>query len=164
LATGEGRFEEAVDLCRAAVAGFDAAEAPPPVRFAARFALADAYVAVGDLAGAAALGAVLDDPDADGDLAARGVAVAAAAAGASLRAQAGDVAGAERELAEVGDDWRAWGVWAVQTARAAVAAARGDAGATRAAAERALMEAERWPYYDRAHCVALVAPTLAQVG
>jgi DNA-binding SARP family transcriptional activator len=279
LATGEGRFEEAVELCRAAVAGFDAAGAPPPVRFAARFALADAYVAVGDLAGAAALGAALDDPDADGDLAACAVGVAAAAAtarqggfaaartlferaladpvaavlrpaapsfdayyfdlpsgrlddalthagqglaalevadpfgrlpyvlgfiaaiheergedaealavaarardsaravglagwvgtgltvrSASLLAQAGDVAGAERELADIGPDWRAWGVWALQTAQAAVAAARGDAAGARTAAERALAEAEGWPYYDRTHCVALVAPTLARVG
>jgi DNA-binding SARP family transcriptional activator len=279
LATGEGRFAEAVELCSAAVAGFDAADAPPPVRFAARFALADAFVATGDLPGAAALGETLDDPEAPGELAARAVGVAAAAAtarqgafaearalyaralddpvaavlrapgpafeayyfdlpagrlddalthagqglaalevadpfgrlpyvlgfmaaiheergedaealavaarardrardvglagwvgigltvrSASLRAQAGDVAGAERELAEVGPDWRAWGVWAVQTAQASLAAARGDAAASRAAAERALVEAERWPYYDRTHCVALVAPTLARVG
>ena len=276
LATGDGRFEEAVELCRGAVAGFDAAGAPPPVRFAARFALADAFVAVGDLPGAAALGAALDDPDAPGDLAARAVGVAAAAAtarqgafaearalyeralddpvaavlrapgaafeayyfdlpagrlddalthagqglaaleaadpfgrlpyvlgfiaaiheergedaealavsararararavglagwvgtgltvrSASLLAQAGDVAGAERELAEVGPDWRAWGVWAVHTAHASLAAARGDAEAARAAAERAVAEAQPWPYYDRTHCVALVAPTLA---
>lgn len=279
LATGEGRFEEAVELCRAAVDGFDAAGAPASVRFAARFALADAFVGVGDLAGAAALGDTLDDPEADGDLAARAVGVAAAAATArqgafadardlyeralgdpvaeslrpsgpafdayyfdlpagrlddalahareglaalerfdpfgrlpyvlgflaaiheergedeetlavaararelaravglagwvgiglavrcaSLHAQAGDVAAAERELAEVGPEWRAWGVWAVDTAQAALAAARGDAAAARDAGERALVHAARWPYLDRAHCVALLAPSLARAG
>jgi hypothetical protein len=68
-----------VEHCRVAVEGFDAAGAPPFLRFTARFALADAYLAVGDLAGAAGLGAALDDP-ADGDLSARALGALAAIA------------------------------------------------------------------------------------
>lgn len=79
LALGAGRLEAGVDLCRAAVEGFDAAFAPPFLRFASRFALLDALVAVGDLAGAAALGEALDDPDAPGDLAACAVGIGAGA-------------------------------------------------------------------------------------
>ena len=80
LAHGHGQLEEAVDHCRAAVAGFDANGAPGFLRSAARFALADAYMAAGDLSSAAALGNVLDHPDADGDLTARAVASLAAIA------------------------------------------------------------------------------------
>ena len=70
LAHGRGRLHEAVDHCRAAVAGFEAHGAPPHVRFAARFSLADAYLANRDFAGAAGLGATLDDPGAAGELSA----------------------------------------------------------------------------------------------
>ena len=80
LAHGRGRLGEAVEHCRAAVAGFDSNGAPPYLRFAARFALADAYLAVGDLAAAAALGEALDDPAADGDLTARALGALAAIA------------------------------------------------------------------------------------
>jgi ATP/maltotriose-dependent transcriptional regulator MalT/DNA-binding SARP family transcriptional activator len=79
LAHGQGRFADAVALCRDAVAGLDLT-ASPPLRFAARFALADALMAVGDLDGVAALAGVLDDPAAVGDVAARAVGVFAAAA------------------------------------------------------------------------------------
>lgn len=79
LAHGQGRFAAAVALCRRAVAGLDES-APAPLRFAARFALGDALMAVGDLDGVAALAEVLDDPAAVGDLAARAVGVFAAAA------------------------------------------------------------------------------------
>jgi DNA-binding SARP family transcriptional activator len=80
LAHGRGRLAEAIEHCRAAVSGFDANGAPPFLRFAARFALADISLAVGDLAGAAALGDALDEPDADGDLTARALGVLAAIA------------------------------------------------------------------------------------
>ncbi|HEY1716238.1 MAG TPA: BTAD domain-containing putative transcriptional regulator, partial [Solirubrobacteraceae bacterium] len=79
LAHGQGRFADAVALCRETVAGLDAS-GPPSLRFAARFALGDALMAVGDLNGVAALAGVLDDPAAVGDLAARAVGVFAAAA------------------------------------------------------------------------------------
>ena len=78
LAHGRGRLAQAVEHCRAAVEGFDANGAPPFLRFAARFALADAYLAVGDLTGAAGLGAALDDPAAEGDLSARALGALAA--------------------------------------------------------------------------------------
>src|SRR5262249_29264358 len=74
-AHGQGRFGEAVALGRAAVSGFDAAAAPAAVRFAARLALGDALMAIGDLSGVAALADVLDEPEAAGDLAARAVGV-----------------------------------------------------------------------------------------
>ena len=80
LAHGRGRLGEAVEHCRAAVAGFDADGTPPSLRFAARFALADAYLGMGNLAGAAALSDTLDDPEAEGDLAARAVGTLAAVA------------------------------------------------------------------------------------
>lgn len=80
LAHGRGQLRDAVDHCHAAVAGFESNDAPPFVRFAARFALADAYLAVGDLGGAAALGDTLDDPDAAGDLTARALGALAAIA------------------------------------------------------------------------------------
>ena len=74
LATGEGRFEEAVELCRAAVDGF---ERPAALRRLSASPRASRWrtpsSAVGDLAGAAALGDALDDPEAAGDLAARAV-------------------------------------------------------------------------------------------
>ena len=70
LAHGRGRLGDAVKHCRAAVEGFDADGAPPPVRFAARFSLADAYLAIGDNPAVASLGAALDDPDAEGELSA----------------------------------------------------------------------------------------------
>ena len=280
LAHGAGRLAEAVELCRDAVAGFDANGAPPFLRFAARFALADVFVAVGDLGGAAALGETLDDPAAEGDLVARAVGVVAAAAlarqgrleegralcqrafddpaaaairsqapafdayyvdlpagrlddalahvrqaiavlergdpfgrlpyvllfnvaiheergefaealalaargremarraglagwvgagtairTASMRVRMGDVAGAEADLAEVKEDWRAWGAWELEAIRAALAARRGDGREARAAAERAAADAEeRWPWFDRLRCAALLAPTLARAG
>ena len=77
---GHGSLGEAVERCRAAAAGFEMNGAPPFMRFAARFALADAYLAVGDLAAAASLGDVLDDPAAEGDLTARAVGALAAVA------------------------------------------------------------------------------------
>jgi DNA-binding SARP family transcriptional activator len=80
LAHGRGRLHEAVEDCRAAVAGFDSQGAPPFMRFAARFALADAYLGIGDLHGAAALGDTLEEPEADGDLSARAMGVLAAIA------------------------------------------------------------------------------------
>ena len=80
LAHGRGTLREAVEHCRAAVAGFDSQGAPPFMRFAARFALADAYLGIGDLHGAAALGDTLDEPEADGDLTARAIGVLAAIA------------------------------------------------------------------------------------
>ncbi len=80
LAHGSGRLGEAVEHCRAAVAGADANGAPPFLRFATRFALADAYLGVGDLTGAADLGGALDDPAADGDLSARALGALAAIA------------------------------------------------------------------------------------
>jgi DNA-binding SARP family transcriptional activator len=80
LAHGRGGLDEAVERCRAAVAGFDSTGAPTFLRFAARFALADAYLALGDLGPAAALGETLDDPAADGDLTARAVGALAAIA------------------------------------------------------------------------------------
>ena len=49
------------------------------MRFAARFALVDALMAIGDLEGAARLGDTLDDPEAPGQLAACAVGSAAAA-------------------------------------------------------------------------------------
>ena len=79
LAHGAGRLDEAVELCREASAAFDADGAPALMRFAARFALVDALMAIGDLEGAARLGDTLDDPDAPGQLAACAVAAAAAA-------------------------------------------------------------------------------------
>jgi DNA-binding SARP family transcriptional activator len=79
LAHGAGRLDEAMDLCRAAATGLEAAGAPALVRFAARFALVDVLMAVGDLDGAAALGETLDDPEAPGQLAASAVGAAAAA-------------------------------------------------------------------------------------
>ena len=80
LAHGRGRLNEAVEHCRAAASGFEANGSAPGMRFAARFALADAYLAQGDLAAAAALGDVLDDPDAKGDLTACAVGALAAVA------------------------------------------------------------------------------------
>ena len=70
LAHGRGRLGEAVEHCRAAVAGFDANAAPPFMRFGARFALADVLLGSGDLDGTAALAAALDEPEAEGDLSA----------------------------------------------------------------------------------------------
>ncbi len=80
LAHGRGELAEAVEHCRAAVAGFDSNGAPPFLRFAARFALADAYLGIGDVGRAAALAETLDEPDADGDLTARALGVLAAIA------------------------------------------------------------------------------------
>jgi ATP/maltotriose-dependent transcriptional regulator MalT/DNA-binding SARP family transcriptional activator len=80
LEHGRGRLGEAVDHCRAAVAGFESAGASPFLRFMACFALADACLAEGDLRGAGELGAVLDDSDAEGDLTARAVGALAAIA------------------------------------------------------------------------------------
>ncbi len=80
LAHGSGRLGEAVEHCRAAVAAADSNGAPPFLRFAARFALADALLGVGDLPAAAALGDALDDPAADGDLSARALGALAAIA------------------------------------------------------------------------------------
>jgi ATP/maltotriose-dependent transcriptional regulator MalT/DNA-binding SARP family transcriptional activator len=280
LAHGQGRFVEAVELCRAAVRGFDVAAAPASARYAARLALGDALMAIGDLKGVAALANVLDEPGAVGDLAARAVGVFAAAAlardgsfaagrelleralddpcaraleglepgflayyvdlpegrldaalahvrqavatlegadpsgrlpyaltylmaiheergedaealaagartrahareaglagwvgealairTASLRARAGDVAGAEADLAEVTSGWQAWGAWEVESTRAMIAAQRGDGRAARAAADRAVREVRaRWPYFDQARCAALLAPVLAGSG
>jgi DNA-binding SARP family transcriptional activator/tetratricopeptide (TPR) repeat protein len=280
LAHGRGRLGEAVEHCRTAVAGFDANGAPPYLRFVARFALADAYLAVGDLAGAAALGDALDDPGADGDLTARAVgalaaialasqgrfddgralrdrafadpaaaairgqspafeafwldlpagrlddalvhidqalaafervdpfgrlpyvllfkfaiheergedhaALALAARGremarqtglagwlgagtsiriASLQARLGDVAGGEAELAGVGPEWHARGIWELEATRAAIAAARGDSREARAAAERAAADASDDPrWFDRMRCAAMLAPVLVRAG
>jgi DNA-binding SARP family transcriptional activator/tetratricopeptide (TPR) repeat protein len=84
---------------------------------------------------------------------------------ASLRARAGDASGAEAELAEVTPGWRVWGAWELDAARAAIAALRGDVRGTLAAADRAMVEAEqRWPYFDRARCAALLAPALSNCG
>jgi DNA-binding SARP family transcriptional activator len=84
---------------------------------------------------------------------------------ASLRARLGDAAGAEADLAEVGPGWRAWGVWEIETTRAAIAAGRGDAREARAAAERAASEAgDRWPWFDRMRCAAILAPVLVRAG
>jgi LuxR family maltose regulon positive regulatory protein len=66
LAHGEGRFDDAVELCQVAVERFERNGASSPQRFAALLALGDALMASGDLAGAASLGHVLDDPDAAG--------------------------------------------------------------------------------------------------
>src|SRR4051812_2364597 len=79
LAHGAGRLDEAVELCREASTSFEAAGAPAVMRFAARFALVDTLMAIGDLEGAARLGDTLDDPEAPGQLAARAVGAAAAA-------------------------------------------------------------------------------------
>ncbi|HEX3974790.1 MAG TPA: BTAD domain-containing putative transcriptional regulator [Solirubrobacteraceae bacterium] len=84
---------------------------------------------------------------------------------ASLLARAGDVGGAEAHLSEVSPRWRAWGAWEVETTRATVAAHTGDEREARAAADRAIREAQtRWPYFDRARCAALLAPVLAGAG
>jgi DNA-binding SARP family transcriptional activator len=83
LAHGRGRLGEAVDHCRAAVAGFEADGAPPSLCFVGRFALADAYLAVRDFPAAAALGDTIDDPEAEGDLTARALGALAAIALAS---------------------------------------------------------------------------------
>ena len=279
LAHGQGRFADAVALCRGAVAGLDES-APAPLGFAARFALGDALMALGDLDAVAALAQVLDEPAAVGDLAARAVGVFAAAAlarqgafddgralferaladpsaaglegleptfhgyylelpagrlddalthalesvaalevsdptgrlpyaltylmaiheergedaealavaartrgrardaglagwvgeaiairMASLLARAGDAGGAEAHLAEVSPRWRAWGAWEVETTRATIAARTGNEREARAAADRAIREAQaRWPYFDRARCAALLAPVLAGAG
>ncbi len=80
LAHGQGRLEDAVQRCREAVAGLDAAQAPASQRFAARLALGDSLMAIGDLDGVAALADAFDDPAAAGDLGARAVGVFAAAA------------------------------------------------------------------------------------
>jgi DNA-binding SARP family transcriptional activator len=79
LAHAEGRFGDAVALCRAAVERLEATEAPAAHRFAARFALADVLMAVGDLEAVAGLADVLEDPEAAGAPAARAIAVVAAA-------------------------------------------------------------------------------------
>jgi DNA-binding SARP family transcriptional activator len=80
LAHGEGRFEDAVAMCRSAVERLEATGAPAADRFAAQFALADVLMAVGDLDGAGELAEVLEDPAATGSMAARAVAMVAAAA------------------------------------------------------------------------------------
>src|SRR5262249_914851 len=59
---------------------------------------------------------------------------------ASLRARAGDVAGAETDLAEVTSGWQAWGAWEVESTRAMIAAQQGDGREARAAADRAIRE------------------------
>jgi ATP/maltotriose-dependent transcriptional regulator MalT/DNA-binding SARP family transcriptional activator len=279
LALGAGRLEAGVELSRAAVDAFDAALAQPFLRFASRFALLDALVAVGDLAGAAALGDALDDPDAPGDIAACAVGIGAGAVAtrmgqfesgraltnralsdpaseplrpaigaldgyyfdlpqgrlddalartreaatalqgfdpfgrlpyvlfflvaiheergedeqalavaaqareraaraglagwvgvgttiraASIRALMGDVSGAERDLAQVPPEWRAWGAWDMAIARAAVAASLGDSQRVRAEAEQALHAIERWPYFDATRCAAVLAPLLVRAG
>ncbi len=279
IAHGAGRFDDAVEACRAAVDAFAAPDAPATLRFAALFTLVDAQIAGGDLAGALECAAALDDPAAEGDLAACAVgAVAGAAAArlgrfmsgrelleriladpagavfrpaspgqlayyhdlpsgrlddalrnvhagcgalesadpfgrlpyflafaaviheqrgelddalavagearehaeaaglsqwvgvvvatrtASIRAQLGDVAGAERDLALVPAGWRSWGAWFVEVTRASVAAQRGDSQAALAAAERALLDVARWPYLDRTQCAELLAPALARSG
>jgi LuxR family maltose regulon positive regulatory protein len=279
LAHGAGRLDEAVDLCRDAVAGLEAEHAPAFLRFAARFTLVDTLIAVGDLAGAAALGDTLDDPEAPGQIAACAVGAAAAAGlarqgffeegrrlltraladpaaaplrpavgvfegyyfdlpagrldaalehmragltelehndpfgrlpyglvfllaileergeedealaaaaqareraaqaglagwvgvgtairSASIHAQRGEVAEAERDLADVAPQWRAWGAWDVLLARAAIAAQAGDAARARTDAARAMREVQTWPYYDRTRCAALAAATLVRAG
>jgi ATP/maltotriose-dependent transcriptional regulator MalT/DNA-binding SARP family transcriptional activator len=79
LAHGQGRFREAIALCRAAVERLDASAAPAAQRFAARFAFADVLMAAGQLAEVGRLADVLDEPGARGSLAARAVGVVAAA-------------------------------------------------------------------------------------
>ena len=93
LAHGAGRIDEAVELCRDASTALDAARAPALMRFAARFALVDALMAIGDLEGAALLGDTLDDPEAPGQLVACAVG-AAAAAGLARQGRFDDGAGA----------------------------------------------------------------------
>ena len=84
---------------------------------------------------------------------------------ASMLARAGDIAGAEARLAEVSPGWQAWGAWEVEAKRATIAARRGDGHDARAAAERAVCEVQqRWPFFDRARCSALLAPALADAG
>jgi hypothetical protein len=85
------------------------------------------------------------------------VGVVVATRTASIRAQLGDVAGAERDLALVPAGWRS-GAWFVEVTRASVAAQRGDGQAALAAAERALLDVARWPYLDRTQCAELLAP------
>src|SRR4051794_1382584 len=279
LAHGAGRLDEAVDLCREASASFEAGGAPAVMRFAARFALVDTLMAIGDLEGAARLGDTLDDPEAPGQLAACAVGAAAAAGlarqgrfddarallaraladdaaaplrpalgmfdgyyfdlpaghlddalehtrfgvsalehsdpfgrlpyalfflmaiheergeldealavaararehaeraglagwvgvatamrSASIHAHRGAVADAERAMAEVTPQWRAWWAWDLALARAAVAARSGDAAAARSEASRALREVRGWPYFDRARCASLAAATLVRAG
>ena len=84
IAHGAGRFDDAVGASRAAVDALAASEAPATLRFAALFTLVDAQIAGGDLAGALQCAAALDDPAAQGDLAACAVGAVAAAAAARL--------------------------------------------------------------------------------
>ncbi len=92
------------------------------------------------------------------------VGVVVATRTASIRAQMGDVAGAERDLTLVPAGWRSWGAWVVEVTHASLAAQRGDGQAALAAAERALVDVAPWPYLDRAHAAVLLAPTLVRAG
>ena len=83
----------------------------------------------------------------------------------SMHARRGDVAGAERALAEVRPQWRAWWAWDIAPPRAAVAARSGDAGAPGrrpSARPPTLGDGPRW--FDRVRCAALAAPTLVRAG
>lgn len=93
------------------------------------------------------------------------VGLALAIRSASLRVRSGDAAGAETDLADVPRQWEAWGAWELDATRASIAALRGDGEQALAAAERAVREVDRrWPYFDRARCAALLAPTLSNAG
>jgi DNA-binding SARP family transcriptional activator len=93
------------------------------------------------------------------------VGVALAIRSASLRGRGGDVAGAEADLAEVPAEWPVWGEWELEATRAAIDVLHGEGARACAAADRAMDQAERrWPYFDRARCAALLAPTLVSAG
>jgi len=71
----------------------------------------------------------------------------------------------EAELAGVGPEWHAQGIWELEATRAAIAAARGDSREARAAAERAAADAEGDPrWFDRMRCAAMLAPVLVRAG
>ena len=93
------------------------------------------------------------------------VGVVLAIRSASVRTRRGDLAGAEADLAEVPPDWRVWGAWELHANRAAILSLRGDGERALVAAEQSIRESEgRWPYFDRARCAALLAPTLSAAG
>ena len=158
-----GRLDDAIAHARQAVTVLEAADPTGRLPYALTY-----LMAIHDERGedAEALAVAARTRDRAGDLGLSGwVGEAIAIRMASLRARAGDVGGAEADLAEVAPAWRAWGAWEVEAAHAMIAARRGDGREARAAAERAIHEArERWPYFDRARCAALLAPVLAGSG
>ena len=83
---------------------------------------------------------------------------------ASLLARAGDIGGAEARVAEVGPGWQAWGTWEVERPEPRLPPAAATDATPEPPRSVPSRGSQRWPYFDRARCSALLAPALADAG